>query len=602
MLSIGYDSRHRRATFACEQGENETPWFLLLRRTLEDKTQDLRASSKLEYDVPWWSFLSVLPDVQGILKGYRVTPEVTPEAREQLQKAKERRGLYKDAEKALPIEEADLKARLSVAGFTRTLTPEQIRNVCKLVPLPAGATFSVPGAGKTTEALSYFFVNCAEIDKLLVIAPKNAFGAWDEQMEQCMNNKHGKFVRLRGNEIESQLKANPRFMLITYQQLARVPELIASFIAQHETFVYLDESHRIKSGKGKVTADAILGMSYLPKGKLIMSGTPMPQSDKDLIPQFSFLYPEIEITPENVADLIKPIYVRTTKGELNLPPVTRHLIELNMHPVQAKLYNLMKFEVARQAEQTLNRANKQALRALGRSVMRLLELVSNPALLATEIGVIQRDMLSEVLAEGDSPKIQYACKKARKLAKEGKKVLIWSTFRENVEIIANRLADLGAVYIHGAVDAGDEDDEESREGKIKIFHYDPNCFVMVANPAAASEGISLHKVCHHAIYVDRTYNAAHYLQSEDRIHRLGLGQDETTTLEILECRGTIDESVRTRLKLKTDRMAQALEDNSLCIDPIPFDQFDVEDTVEAEIGSLDVDDVKDLLANLRGAP
>lgn len=601
MLRIDYDSELRRAIFTCEPGENETHWFLLLKRTLADKTQDLHTPSKLEFDVPWWSLLSVLSDVHEILKGYKVTPEVTPGAKDQLQKAKERRASYKDAEKAEPIDESDLKARLDATGFTRILTAEQIRNVCKLVPLPAGATFSVPGAGKTTEALSYFFANCVESDKLLVIAPKNAFGAWDEQMEQCTGNKHGKFVRLRGGEIESQLKATPRFMLITYQQLARVQELIASFVGQHETFVYLDESHRIKSGKGKVTADAILGMSYLPKGKLIMSGTPMPQSDKDLIPQFSFLYPEIEITPENVTNLIKPIYVRTTKGELNLPPVTRHLIELNMHPVQAKLYNLMKFEVARQAELALTRANKQALRSLGRSVMRLLELVSNPALLATEIGVIQRDMLSEVLAEGDSPKIQYACKKARKLAKEGKKVLIWSTFRENVEIIANRLADLGAVYIHGAVDAGDEDDEESREGKIKIFHDNPNCFVMVANPAAASEGISLHKVCHHAIYVDRTYNAAHYLQSEDRIHRLGLGQDETTTLEILECRGTIDESVRTRLKLKTDRMAQALEDSSLCIDPIPFDQFDVEDTVEAEIGSLDIDDVKDMIANLRGA-
>lgn len=601
MLRIGYDSGLRRATFTCESGENETPWFLLLKRTLADKTQDLHASSKLEFNVPWWSFLSALSDVHGILKGYKVTPEVDSDAKDQLQKAKERRISYRDAEKAEPISVADLKARLEAAGFIRVLTHEQIRNVCKLASLPAGATFSVPGAGKTTEALSYFFANCIDSDKLLVIAPKNAFGAWDEQLEQCTDNKHGKFVRLRGGDIESQLKANPRFMLITYQQLARVPELIASFVGQHGTFVYLDESHRIKSGKGKVTADAILGMSYLPKGKLIMSGTPMPQSDKDLIPQFTFLYPEIEITPENVAELIKPVYVRTTKGELNLPPVTRHLIELNMHPVQAKLYNLMKFEVARQAEQALTRANKQALRALGRSVMRLLELVSNPALLATEIGVIQRDMLSEVLAEGDSPKIQYACKKARKLAKEGKKVLIWSTFRENVEIIANRLADLGAVYIHGAVDAGDEDDEESREGKIKIFHDNPNCFVMVANPAAASEGISLHKVCHHAIYVDRTYNAAHYLQSEDRIHRLGLGQDETTTLEILECRGTIDESIRTRLKLKTDRMAQALEDSSLCIDPIPFDLFDVEDTVEAEIGSLDVDDVKDLIANLREA-
>lgn len=602
MLKIGYDHQNRRATFSCDESEANEKWFQLLRRTLTDRTEDIESYKSNEFNVPWWSFLTVKSDVRDILKHYSVEFGATEEAKEHLGKANKRESLYKEAEKAVPITEEELKDRLAKAGFVRSLTAQQLRNVRKLASLPAGATFSVPGAGKTTEALAYFFSKCSPEDKLLVIAPKNAFGAWDEQMKLCLDNKYGEFVRLRGGQIEEQLKANPKFLIITYQQLARVRELVATFVGQYETFVYLDESHRIKSGKGKVTADTILSISYLPKGKLIMSGTPMPQSEKDLIPQFSFLYPEIQPTAESVTALIKPIYVRTTKGELDLPPVTRHLIELNMHPVQAKLYNLMKFEVARQAEQTLSKANKQAFRALGRSVMRLLELVSNPALLATEIGVIQRDILSEVLAEGDSPKIHYACKRARMLAKEGKKVLIWSTFRENVEIIANRLSDLGAVYIHGAVDAGDEDDEESREGKIKIFHDDPNCFVMVANPAAASEGISLHRVCHHAIYVDRTYNAAHYLQSEDRIHRLGLAQDETTTLEILECRGTIDESVRNRLSLKTSRMAQALEDESLQIDPIPFDPFDVEDTIEAEMGSLDKDDVKDLIAILRGTP
>lgn len=59
--------------------------------------------------------------------------------------------------------------------------------------------------------------------------------------------------------------------------------------------------------------------------------------------------------------------------------------------------------------------------------------------------------------------------------------------------------------------------------------------VMVANPAAASEGVSLHRVCHHAIYLDRTFNAAHYLQSEDRIHRFGLPKDQETIVEIVEC-------------------------------------------------------------------
>ena len=118
-----------------------------------------------------------------------------------------------------------------------------------------------------------------------------------------------------------------------------------------------------------------------------------------------------------------------------------------------------------------------------------------------------------------------------------------------------RLADFGALYIHGGVDAGNEDDYETREGKIKLFHDDPNVRLLVANPAAASEGVSLHRVCHHAIYLDRTFNAAHYLQSEDRIHRFGLPKDQKTTIEIVECQESVDETVQERLSYKIGKMA-----------------------------------------------
>src|SRR5205807_1769133 len=146
------------------------------------------------------------------------------------------------------------------------------------------------------------------------------------------------------------------------------------------------------------------------------------------------------------------------------------------------------------------------------------------------IGFAHAELLKAVLAEGEGPKLKYVLKKARLLGRQGKKVLIWSSFVKNVEYMAGRLADMGAVYIHGGVDAGDESDDETREGKIRLFHDDPNVRVLVANPAAASEGVSLHRICHDAIYLDRTFNAAHYLQSEDRIHRFGLLPDQITNI------------------------------------------------------------------------
>ena len=60
-------------------------------------------------------------------------------------------------------------------------------------------------------------------------------------------------------------------------------------------------------------------------------------------------------------------------------------------------------------------------------------------------------------------------------------------------------------------DASDAE-EETREERIKKFKTDDSCMVMAANPAAAGEGISLHEVCHHAIYLDRTFHATQFMQ------------------------------------------------------------------------------------------
>lgn len=603
MLSIDYREKDRRALLSWDGPDELAPWFDVIKRLILDSTDDAKQEAASQLTLPWWNFIALRNPFGEICKGYGLvlgsTLAVSEKAIALLQQSRRTTDGYQLAMQAHSVGEQTLRAKLQLLGFGRTLTEKQARNVCRIAALPASATFSVPGAGKTTEALATFFYRAADDERLLVIAPKNAFAAWDEQMADCMPHLNVGFTRLRGGKekIAKLISEDPRWMLITYQQLARVPDLISAHVAQFKTHVFLDESHRIKSGVGKQTARAALGLAHLPVGKLIMSGTPMPQSAEDLIPQFAFLYPEIPANADTVVELMKPIYVRTNKAELGLPPVDRVMARLPMAPMQSELYNLMKFEVARDAASALSIRSKQAFRSLGRSVARLLQFVSNPALLSSEIGFAHPDLLAAVLAEGDGPKLKYILKRARQLAREGHKVLIWSSFVRNVEYISQRLADLGAVYIHGGVDAGEEDDDETREGKIKLFHDDPNVRVMVANPAAASEGVSLHRVCHHALYLDRTFNAAHYLQSEDRIHRFGLSPDQKTTIEIVECLDSVDETVRMRLNLKIGAMAEALEDSSLKPDPIALDPTDIEDYEEYSTG-LSSEDIEALLRDL----
>lgn len=539
---------------------------------------------------PWRYFLSIKGFVGQYFSArhnqYRVV--FTDNARSMLKTANDTS--YNTALALNARSEAEIKAHLESIGFKRSLTINQLNNLKKISHLPGAATFSVPGAGKTTEALAFFFVNATDIDRLLVVAPKNAFSAWDEQLDACMGENYGKFVRLRGGEaaIQIALRTNPRFMLITYDQLSRVKNTIVPLLSSGNIYMFLDESHRIKGGKQIKRADAILEMAHLPKRKLIMSGTPMPQSPKDMVSQFSFLYPTKDVTDTTVIDLIQPIFVRTTKGQLGIPKLDHRVVQVPMTQLQREIYKTLKSEVRCQLNPVLSDSSRYELRRIGKCVMKVMEFVSNPSLLSNDMDYAFDRRIGALLLESDGPKIDYVCRRARQLAAEGKKVLIWSSFVQNVELIALRLSDLGAEFIHGGVDAGDESDFDTREGKIKRFHTDDTCKVLVANPAACSEGISLHKVCQYAIYLDRSFNAAHYMQSEDRIHRLGLSPDAKPQIEFVECEDSIDQVVRTRLELKVKTMAQALEDSSLSVE---ISSVDYDEEAE-DYDSLTADDAK----------
>lgn len=588
-IRIDYLAFTEQVNISNDETEKEA-WKLLYGFICDYIPMSVISYSAWNISFPWRYFLSIKGFIGQFFSAHRDRYSVlfTENAKQMLKVANDTS--YNTALTTPSRTVDEIKCKLKKVGFVRDLTDNQLNNLVKISHLPSAATFSVPGAGKTTEALAFFFTNALEDDRLLVVAPKNAFGAWDEQLIACIGETDKHFVRLRGGEIAIQLalKDNPQFMLITYDQLPRVKGLIIDLLSSGNVYMFLDESHRIKGGKQIKRADAILEMAHLPKRKLIMSGTPMPQSPKDLVSQFLFLYPAKDVTEFSVIDLIQPIYVRTTKGQLGIPELTHKVIQVPMTQLQREIYKTLKSEICRQLNPVLTDSSRYELRRIGKCVMKIMEFVSNPALLSDDMEFAFDRRVGSLLLASDGPKIEYVCRRARELTSQNKKVLIWSSFVQNVELIALRLSDLGAEYIHGGVDAGDESDSDTREGKIKRFHDDPSCKVLVANPAACSEGISLHKICQYAIYLDRSFNAAHYLQSEDRIHRLGLAKDAKPCVEFVECENSIDQVVRTRLELKVNTMAKALNDASLSV---AISDVDYDEEAE-DFDSLTVDDAK----------
>ena len=587
-LFIKYDADGRAAVLEARDAEDA---WTKISRACHDHSDQIQVFGPHSLSIPWWQFLGCRDAIGYHVRAYSLEVEFDPVARSLLERANQRAEAFASGTSRSPVAVEVLPELLGRVGFSRPLTDEQKRNVSKLSGLSAGATFSVPGAGKTTEGLALFFLLASAQTRLLVIAPKNAFAAWERELRLCVPSIATEFKRLVGGQlaIRAAMKAAPRFMLITYHQLQFARSQIADHIVE-DTWVYLDESHRIKRGLGGKIGNTVLSISHLPDFKLLLSGTPLPNSELDLVPQFGFLFPETVTPDADVASAIRPFYVRTTKSELGLRPPERRLVPVPMADGQRRLYRLARSETARQAELALRDRSK--LRALGRSVIRLLQIASNPALVAARTD-LPDDILAEVLGEEDSPKLRHACQRARELASAGQKVVIWTGFVANVELLSRRLADLEADYIHGGVDAGSDEEEDTREWKIKNFHQPNKNWVLIANPAACGEGISLHEVCHHAIYVDRNYNAAQYIQSEDRIHRLGLSPNQSTFIDILLCPDSIDESVDKRLRLKVKRMAEVLDDKELQIDPVSFDPMQIDDDE-----ALDIEDAQDLLQQL----
>lgn len=219
ILHIDYDQVFDNAIISAEEID-EWHWNTIV-SNINNSIPSVRQFNDSLY-IPIDMFISIMGSIANYARNHRILIHVCDSIRPILSQAN--RKSYSAALEAKKLSDQEISEGLTTVGFKRVLTDNQQNNISIIGRMPSAATFSVPGAGKTTEALAFFFLNAQPTDKLLVVAPKNAFGAWDEQLADCMDDKRLSFVRLRGGEenIKRLLKDAPRFAIITYQQYPRV--------------------------------------------------------------------------------------------------------------------------------------------------------------------------------------------------------------------------------------------------------------------------------------------------------------------------------------------------------------------------------------------
>jgi len=477
----------------------------------------------------------------------------------------------------------------------RPLMELQIHASFFLTKMKRAANFSVPGAGKTAMMYgSFAFLSSSSInliDRILIVCPINAFEAWKtEFIEVFQDKKEIKFMNLRDpryNEV-SNIRfdwGNKNVIVINYESLERKVRILNELI-DNKTMLVFDEVHRVKGINGK-RAKAALKLGKTAQYHYVLTGTPIPNSYKDIYNFLHLLYDNEYDTyfgwdvndldnpnPNDINNKVFPFFWRTNKDDLKVPKADND--ELLIVSANEKQLNLAK----------IIHENETNILSL---YIRLLQASTNPELVLEKIdyydlGLLDDEFKNEEfnkliqdssdnteeiyqkfnLHEIESEKFNAGINLILKLVNEGKKVIVWGMFINTMRKIVKNLKhnNISVNLVYGGTE------KEQRVSLINDFR-DGDVQVLVTNPNTLGESISLHKSVHDAVYFEFNFNLTFMLQSRDRIHRLGLKENQYTRYYYLMTAGDkahdsfIDNRVYLRLKEKEKIMLNAIEGNVL---------------------------------------
>lgn len=500
----------------------------------------------------------------------------------------------------------------------RHLYPLQLLSAYHLAFSQNGCNFSVPGAGKTSIVYgAYTYLkHCNDagkkVDKLLIIGPLSSFGPWESEYEECFGIKANS-QRING-KMSTDLKKQyfygrtAELTLISYQSVINLEEEIEYYLQNNQVMVVLDEAHKVKSTSGGIIASVVLNLAKWCCSRVILTGTPAPNGYEDLYNLFHFIWPQYDVIRYGVGQLrdmttthndsrvprlmnnVSPFFIRIRKSDLNLPPAIENApIFVPMKDSQRRIYDYIE-------EKFIEEANKETRDKTLHSILvrakmiRLQQAATNPALLyepLSEFSEEAGDDFSSIEAEDTAimkdimrfydeqvpAKYEECLRLVQQIVFSGEKVIIWASFIKNIERLEAYIKKNGinCKVLYGATPVASDDMSEeelvnTREGIVKEFNSPESSFkVIIANPFAVAESISLHKACHNAIYLERSFNCAHFLQSKDRIHRYGLPTSVITNYYYILSKDSVDETIDERLREKERRMMEIIENT-----PIPL--------------------------------
>lgn len=419
------------------------------------------------------------------------------------------------------------------------------------------------GLGKTVQTLAFLQAvkeECAQ-QKLtrrpaLVVAPTSVITNWYYEAQR-FTPKLSVLV-LHGPRRKEDFGKIPEYdLVITSYALLRLDRYD---LERHEfSYIILDEAQNIKNPE---TATTRAAKNLRARGRLALSGTPTENRPLELWSIMDFLMPGylgsidffrnyiekpiLEGGPGvHVAKFLnsktRPFILRRTKAEVekDLPPKIEASQYVSMTQSQAQLYSQILEEVR---PRVFDAVNKLGVRGASVSILaallRLRQVCNHPNSI---------DALKE-LPGYDSGKFNLLKDLVAEALESGRKILLFSQFREMLSIIRRHLESTGVnhLYLDGAT--------RNRQELIDRFNNDQSVRLFLVSLKAGGTGLNLTAADTVIIY-DPWWNPAVESQAVDRAHRIG--QTKTVNVYRLITEDSIEQKIMS-LKAKKSRIVDAL--------------------------------------------
>lgn len=427
---------------------------------------------------------------------------------------------------------------------------------------PAAGLLLDMGLGKTVStltAINWLMYEDAEIDRVLVIAPKRvAEDTWTKEAKKWDHLRHLRISKVLGSERQRKeaLRIDADIYVINREN-------VCWLVGQYQgmlpfDMVVIDELSSFKNPKSE--RFKALRMVRPSISRVVgLTGTPAPNGLIDLWSQIYLLdggerlgktvtgyreryfkpgrsnghvvydYKILDGSEEAIYRKISDICV-SMKAEdyLELPPRIDNTVEISLPDgIKAQYTEFEKTEVLRLIAEEVSNISAVNAAALSNKLLQF----SNGAIYDAdravhEIHAEKLEALAEIIeAATDSP------------------VLVFYSFRHDIPRIKKRLK----AYSPRELLTGDDIDDWNA-GKIKV---------LLAHPAGAGHGLNLQQGGNVVVWFGLSWSLELYQQANARLYRQG--QTKPVRIYHLICRGTMDEDVIKAISGKADKQEALMQ-------------------------------------------